>query len=69
MSCSEPKTITGTALDANETTELKGEKAVYVSLGTPTTYKSYAERYAYLKGKASCTGTCLAVADRFAQTN
>lgn len=69
MSCNEPKTLTGSAVDANEGTALKGEKAVYVSLGTPTTYKSYAERYAYLKGKANCTGTCLVVADRFAQTN
>ncbi len=61
MSCNEPKTLTGTALDANETTAAKGDKAVYVSLGAPTpaTYTSYAERYAYLKGRASCTGTCI----------
>jgi len=62
MSCNEPKTITGSALDANETTAVKGDKAVYVSMGgSAAVFKSYAERYAYLKGKAQCTGACLPI--------
>lgn len=50
------KIVTGTGTDASETADNKAYKAVYVSLGSSATvFKSYAERYAYLKGKAICT--------------
>ncbi len=58
------KTLIGTALDASENTAFRGGKAVYAQLGalsvaaggtiTPK-FSTYAEKYAYYRGKAACT--------------
>lgn len=53
-------TLTGSASDASDKTETRAGTAVYVSLGAGrTTFSTYAEKYAYLRGKANCTSTNL----------
>ncbi len=49
----------GGALDASERTETKQGTAVYVSKAgeTPLRFTSYAEKYAYMRGKSNCTGS------------
>lgn len=59
MSCSVPVTITGTASDSSEKTQIKQGLAFFVSKGVPTAdtplrFSSYAEKYAYYRGKAAC---------------
>ncbi len=46
----------GGSLDSSQTTETKQGLAVYVSKAGESNikFKSYAEKYAYLKGKAVC---------------
>ncbi len=46
----------GGSLDSSQTTETKQGLAVYVSKAAETNmkFKSYAEKYAYLRGKAVC---------------
>ncbi len=53
-----PKTLTGTANDASDKTETRAATAIYVSSGpVRSTFTSYAEKYAYFRGKANCTST------------
>ena len=53
-------TLTGSATNASENTETRAGAAIYVSLGASrSTFSTYAEKYAYLRGKANCTTTNL----------
>ncbi len=59
-----PKTTTpGTAFDASETVAKKGNQAFYQSIAI-SRVTTFAEKYAWLKGRAACNGTtlCLNVA-------
>ena len=49
----------GGAQDASQKTETKQGTAVYVSKAgeSPLRFSSYAEKYAYMRGKANCTGS------------
>ncbi len=54
-----PKTTTpGTALDASETVEKKGNQAIYQSIAV-SRFATFAEKYAWIKGRAACTGSTL----------
>jgi hypothetical protein len=50
-------TLYGTAADASDTTQTKGGKAIFVRIGEPANLKftSFAEKYAYLRGKSACS--------------
>ena len=65
MSCCEPKMLTGSALDASETSETKKGRAVYTYVASKPDcasykFKSFAEKYAFIRGKAACAGTPMA---------
>lgn len=49
----------GGAEDSSQRTEIKQGTAVYISkvAQTPLRFSSYAEKYAYMRGKATCTGS------------
>jgi hypothetical protein len=57
--CGGNATLVGTAKDASNTTEIKHGKAVYVSKKDDTIlkFKSFSEKYAYMRGKFACTGS------------
>jgi hypothetical protein len=49
-------TSPGGALDASETAATRGGVAQYAQLGpSKRTFSSFAEKYAYLRGKAACS--------------
>jgi hypothetical protein len=57
--CAEvPKAITHKGgRDASETAAVRGGVSEYVHFGAgKKTFSTYAERYAYLRGKAACSG-------------
>jgi hypothetical protein len=56
--CSEQRegTLPGGALNASETSAVRSGIAQYVRLGDGNrTFLSFAEKYAYLRGKAACS--------------
>ncbi len=59
MSCGNNVHFIGNSASSAETTAVKAGTALFVSKGEPTasvplTFKSYAEKYAYYRGKANC---------------
>jgi hypothetical protein len=48
-------------ISASDTSQIKKSKAVYVDKdgqeAPPLRFSSYAEKYAYMRGKASCSGS------------
>ncbi len=57
MSCTPQPNNPGGALDASETTAVRGGIAEHVHRGSPCniTFTSYEEKYRYLRGKAACS--------------
>jgi hypothetical protein len=59
MSCGNNVHFIGNSASCAETTAVKAGTALFVSKGGPSasaplTFKSYAEKYAYYRGKAHC---------------
>jgi hypothetical protein len=58
-SCLNPQQIVkGTADNSSKNTEIHNGKAIFVSKGNGPNlqFKSYAEKYAYYRGKSTCEG-------------
>jgi hypothetical protein len=56
-----PKTTTpGNALDASDITVKRADQTTYTFFGSSkTTFESFAEKYAWMKGRATCTDSSL----------